>query len=213
MQASPDHDIQCLVAGGSIWLGPFCRWHRVLVKVRGNRIRPGTVSISLRHSLDIRGRRVRESCLLNVDNRGLLSWAQRTRRGSRGGAHWGGHPLLGWSGTIQAEATPLNGIQAPVHHLTPYPWKKYCIRPWRRSFLVIWTEVQKFSSKSHDLKPQCRRLSAAEGNVCSYICSYFMYICSHYSYRSGLCLTHVFFGLTLLWLMWQPRWFNSDSTL
>ena len=29
--------------------------------------------------------------------------------------------------------------------------------------------------------------------------------------RPGLCSTH-FFGLTRLWLIWQSRWLNSDST-
>ena len=29
--------------------------------------------------------------------------------------------------------------------------------------------------------------------------------------QSGLCSTH-FFGLTRLWLIWQSRWLNSDST-
>ena len=29
--------------------------------------------------------------------------------------------------------------------------------------------------------------------------------------EAGLCSTH-FFGLTRLWLIWQSRWLNSDST-
>ena len=44
------------------------------------------------------------------------------------------------------------------------------------------------------------------------------YLGSHYSYREsenvirkqGLCSTQIF-GVTRLWLMWQSRWFNSES--
>ena len=86
-----------------------------------------------------------------------------------------------------------------------------------RSVQIVWNHAQ----LGHCWWPRCNFAYVTPGKV---IWGQIMTLwgqCRFFSYNfwlewdrdlgTGLCLTH-FFGLTRLWLIWQSRWLNSDST-
>ena len=92
------------------------------------------------------------------------------------------YSLTGGCGIVMGTANSLFTHSTPFVNISPLEWSLY----WEHAH-IRWRNT-------------FTRIS----------CHWWVKVCLCW-WKAGLCSTH-FFGLTRLWLIWQSRWLNSDST-